>query len=150
MITSKRQVINDPVVQARYTSDWTAVINRLDNEHASNVSLLNRNLIEEDEFTRRARVINETKTTELAAIDNNYKATNSIWGPLEVDILFSSAKPTSSNVVIEIDVVFHGGATGSLTGYPDPLLSNETYHEVVSFRTGKYVTSVTAVRIVKK
>lgn len=93
------------------------------------------------EFTRRARVINETKTTELAAINNNYKATNSIWGPLEVDILFSSAKPTSSNVVIEIDVVFHGGATGSLTGYPDPLLSNETYHEVVSFRTGKYVTS---------
>lgn len=148
--TSKSQTIADSSSQEAYLSERNVVINRIQDEHDVNVSLLNRNQITVDEYIRRSNVLNDNKNTQLGDIDEKYKAMNGIWSSLETELLINCANPSSTNATIEIDVIFHGGLQGTLQGYPLPLLKGQTYRETVSFRTGRYVDSIIAVRFIKK
>ena len=148
--TSKSQTIANSNTHATYLSERLVVINRIDAEHSVNVSLLNRNQIGIDEFRRRSQILNDAKISELTAINEKYMAMDGIWSPLEIDLSIVCGNPSTISAVIQIDVIFHGGAEGTLEGYPDPLLKGQSYCESVSFRTGKYVETVTSIRFIKK
>jgi hypothetical protein len=147
-VTSKSQTIFNSNTHAIYLSERLIVINRIESEHSANVSLLNRNLIGIDEFRSRSLILNNTKISELTAINEKYMATTGIWSPLEADISINCNNPSSTNVAIEIEVIYHGGSKDTLQGYPDPLLKGQSYCETVSFRTGNYVDTVKSVRVI--
>lgn len=149
-VISMRQVVSDPEIKADILAEQDALVAQIDGEHAANTVLLNKNQITIEEYVSRSATLNEAKIAGLAEIEHRYKSTTSIWGPLEVTLLFSNNKPSSTDVAITIEAVFYNGTKGTLTGYPEPLIAYDSYQEAVSFRTGKYVKSITSINIVAR
>lgn len=149
-VISMQQIVSDPGLRADIIAEQDSVEAQVDAEHAANTVLLNKNQITIDEYLQRSEALNETKIAGLAEIEHRYKSTTGIWSPLEVTLLFSNEGPSSVNAAVVVDVAFYDGTSGALTGYPEPLIAHDTYQEVVSFRTGKYVESITSVSIVAR
>ena len=147
---NKYQYIEDFESRDAKDDEYAVITEEYNEYQATNFDQYMDDLITYTEYRARGEEIEEEREVALEALEAKYQAMNGIWGSVSLNLEIDCDNPSSTDAVIVLDVIFHDGTTGTLLGYPDPLISGEFYRESVIFRTSKYVDTIDDLKFVTR